>query len=95
MLNFAPDPLYTPEELAAYNAVNELLAQVDSFFGVTGEPYFLGLAPEIESDVDYFPIPIYEELPVQLNETFNASEWLDVEPVASTIFDDPMPDALL
>lgn len=45
MLPFPPDPLYTAEELAAYHAINELLAQVDAAFGVTGEPYFLGPAP--------------------------------------------------
>ena len=57
MLNFAPDPLYTPEERAAYNAINELLAQVGVAFGDTGDSYFLGLAP-VE--------PIIEDVPTDL-----------------------------
>jgi hypothetical protein len=48
MLNFAPDPLYTAEELAAYNAINEVLAIVDVALGTSGgDSYFLGQAESV------------------------------------------------
>ena len=58
MLPFPPDPLYTAEELAAYNAINEVLAIVDIALGTSGgDSYFLGLAP-VE--------PIIEDVPTDL-----------------------------
>lgn len=49
MLPFPPDPLYTPAELAAYNAINEVLAIVDLALGTAGnDPYVFGPVP-IES----------------------------------------------
>lgn len=58
MLPFPPNPLYTHEELAAYNAVNEVLAIVDAALGTAGgDSYFLGLAP-VE--------PIIEDVPTDL-----------------------------
>lgn len=75
MLNFLPDPLYTPEELAAYNAINEVLAVVDAALGITGEHYFLGPVAMLESDTSYF-LPVTYDY-IQEDELFDTQDWLE------------------
>lgn len=100
MLPSPPDPLYTPEELAAYNAINELLAQVDAAFGVTGEPYFLGLAPvELtyegeRTDIELEAIAQMDEWKKRIEdiETYQPAEQVADEPDLFALFDghDPL-----
>lgn len=100
MLPFPPDPLYTAEELAAYHAINELLAQVDAAFGVTGEPYFLGLAPVEQTyegdrtDIELEAIAQMDEWKKRIDdiETYQPAEQVDVEPQMFSLFDahDPL-----